>query len=109
MGQVGDQIPGLLLGQLAGIGSGHNSSLSPPRAVGSRIHLQSPPLFDVPIAEMTLYPCPRSRRVRAFPPPAQSGFPQSAYLLALAVPPAVRGLQGEHIARAKVPQSPPEL
>jgi hypothetical protein len=109
MGQVGDQIPCLPLEQLFGVGGGHDCSLGSLGAIRTSLHLQRPPLFDVPIAETALYPRPLSPRVRAFPPGTQSGFPQRAYLLALAVPPAVGGLQGEYIARAKVPQSPPEL
>src|ERR671920_120098 len=109
MGQVGDQVPCLPLGQLFGVGGGHECSLGSVGAIRTSLHLQRPPLFEVPIAETALYPCPLSWRVRTFPPGTQSGLPQRAYLLALSVPPAVRGLQGEYIARAKVPQSSPEL
>src|SRR3712207_6216239 len=102
MREVSNQVPCGLLGQLFGIGGGHNRAPLSLGSVRTYIHLQSPPRLLVAVPETSHYLYPLSRVLLILPPFAgrHRCFPRRAYL-AYSVPPGVGGLQSHHVAHPK--------
>src|SRR3712207_90001 len=103
MRQVSNRIPCGFLGQLSGIGGGHDRApLSLGSVLWSHIHLKSPPRLLVAVPETSHYLYPLSRVLLILPPFAGRHlcFPRRDRL-AYSVPPGVGGLEGHHVAHPK--------